>query len=67
MAIKQAAAEGLKNFSILCNHVLAPAAMHAILNVEGGVKLGGCVGPARVSIVIAGRGLCRALPLWPFS
>ena len=31
VAVKQAAAEGLNNFSILCNHVLTPAAMHAIL------------------------------------
>ena len=33
VAVKQATAEGLKNFSILCNHVLTPAAMHAILAV----------------------------------
>jgi len=55
VAIKQAAAEGLKNFSILCNHVLTPAAMHAILNVEGGVKLDGFVGPAHVSTVIGSQ------------
>ena len=40
VAIKQAAAEGLSNFSILCNHVLTPAAMHAILAVKGGVQAG---------------------------
>lgn len=51
-AIKQAEAEGLKNFSILCNHVLTPAAMHAILAVENGVPLDGFVGPAHVSTVI---------------
>ena len=39
VAVKQAVAEGVKNFSILCDHVLTPAAMHAILTVEGGVSL----------------------------
>lgn len=55
VAIKQAAAEGLKNFSVLCNHVLTPAAMHAILSVEGGVALDGFVGPAHVSTVIGSK------------
>ena len=52
VAIKIADAEGLRNFSVLCSHVLTPAAMHAILAVEGGVPLGGFVGPAHVSTVI---------------
>ncbi len=52
VAIKIAEAEGLKNFSVLCNHVLTPAAMHAILAVEGGVAIDGLVGPAHVSTVI---------------
>ncbi|HEY3431149.1 MAG TPA: hydrogenase formation protein HypD [Rhodocyclaceae bacterium] len=52
VAVKQAARDGLKNFSILCNHVLTPAAMHAILAVEGGVQIDGFVGPAHVSTVI---------------
>ena len=52
VAIKQAQAEDLKNFSILCNHVLTPAAMHAILAVAQGVPLDGFVGPAHVSTVI---------------
>ncbi|MCX7192584.1 MAG: hydrogenase formation protein HypD [Proteobacteria bacterium] len=55
VAIKQAAAEGLKNFSILCNHVLTPAAMHAILDVEGSVSLDGFIGPAHVSTVIGSK------------
>jgi len=55
VAVKQAAAAGLKNFSILCNHVLTPAAMHAILAVAGGVKLDGFVGPAHVSTVIGSK------------
>ncbi|MCK9284085.1 MAG: hydrogenase formation protein HypD [Rhodocyclaceae bacterium] len=52
VAVIQAAAEGLKNFSVLCNHVLTPAAMHAILNVAQGVRLDGFIGPAHVSTVI---------------
>jgi len=55
VAVKQAASEGLTNFSVLCNHVLTPAAMHAILNVEGGVQLDGFVGPAHVSTVIGSQ------------
>jgi len=61
VAVKQAAAEGMQNFSILCNHVLTPAAMHAILNVEGGVALDGFVGPAHVSTVIGSK------PYEPFA
>ena len=54
--------KGLKNFSILCNHVLTPAAMGAILDVdEGGDDAGdgsealaidGFIGPSHVSVVI---------------
>jgi len=61
VAVKQAAAEGLKNFSILCNHVLTPAAMHAILDVKNGVSLDGFVGPAHVSTVIGSK------PYEPFA
>jgi hydrogenase expression/formation protein HypD len=55
VALKQAKAEGLKNFSILCNHVLTPAAMHAILAVPGGIPIDGFVGPAHVSTVIGSK------------
>lgn len=66
VAIKQAVDEGLKNFSILCDHVLTPAAMHAILAVEGletgnTVPLDGFVGPAHVSTVIGSK------PYEPFA
>jgi hydrogenase expression/formation protein HypD len=66
VAVKQAVAEGLKNFSILCDHVLTPAAMHAILTVEGletgnTVPLDGFVGPAHVSTVIGSK------PYEPFA
>jgi hydrogenase expression/formation protein HypD len=53
VAIRQAQAEGLKNFSVLCCHVLTPAAIIAILEAqEERVELDGIVGPAHVSTVI---------------
>jgi len=58
VAIRQAAALGLKNFSVLCNHVLTPAAMRAILVNPAGVQLDGFVGPAHVSTVIGS---------WPYE
>lgn len=61
VAVKQAAFEDLKNFSILCDHVLTPAAMHAILKVSGGVALDGFVGPAHVSTIIGSK------PYEPFA
>jgi hydrogenase expression/formation protein HypD len=51
-AVLKARDEGLGNFSILCDHVLTPAAMHAILAAPDGVALDGFVGPAHVSTVI---------------
>ena len=56
LAILQAKAEGLRNFSVFCNHVLTPAAMKAILNVSPGageaVAIDGFIGPSHVSVVI---------------
>ena len=56
LAILQAAAEGMTNFSVFCNHVLTPAAMKAILNVYPGaddtVAIDGFIGPSHVSVVI---------------
>ena len=61
VAVLDAQAQGLKNFSILCNHVLTPPAMHAILAVPDGVPLDGFVGPAHVSTVIG------SAPYEPFA
>jgi hydrogenase expression/formation protein HypD len=61
VVLKQARALGLGNFSVICNHVLTPAAMHAILANRGGEKLDGFVGPAHVSTVIGSR------PYEPFA
>ena len=66
LVLKQAAAEGLANFSVLCCHVLTPAAVTHILQSPevrqyGTVPLDGFVGPAHVSIVIGSR------PYEPFA
>lgn len=55
VAVRQAEAEGLRNFSVFCNHVLTPAAMAAILDAPEAVPLDGFVGPAHVSTVIGTR------------
>jgi hydrogenase expression/formation protein HypD len=59
VVIREAAAGSLANFSVLCNHVLTPAAMTHILESApkqtGAVRLDGFVGPAHVSTVIGSR------------
>jgi len=57
VTIKQAAALGLDNFSVLCCHVLTPSAISNILESPevrelGTVPLDGFIGPAHVSTVI---------------
>ena len=57
LVLKQAAAENLANFSVLCCHVLTPSAITHILESPevkqwGTVPLDGFVGPAHVSILI---------------
>ncbi len=57
IVIRQAAEQGLGNFSVLCNHVLTPSAITHILEAPqaleaGAVPIDGFVGPAHVSIVI---------------
>jgi len=58
VVIREAAATGVGNFSVLCNHVLTPPAMAAILEAPlapGALPLDGFVGPAHVSTVIGTR------------
>ena len=55
VALKQAQAEGLKNFSIFCNHVLTPAAMQAILDAPEPVAIDGFLGPSHVSTIIGSQ------------
>ncbi len=57
VAIRQAAAEGLENFSVFCNHVLTPAAIQHILQSPevrdlGQVSIDGFLGPSHVSSII---------------
>ncbi|MBW7901391.1 MAG: hydrogenase formation protein HypD [Rhodocyclaceae bacterium] len=60
VAIKQAQALGLANFSVLCCHVLTPSAISNILESPevrqwGTVPLDGFIGPAHVSTIIGSR------------
>lgn len=60
VAIKQAKIEGLKNFSVFCNHVLTPAAIQNILSSPevremGSVSIDGFFGPSHVSAIIGSR------------
>ena len=60
LVLREAARQGLANFSVICNHVLTPAAIAAILEPPGGnapqaVQIDGFVGPAHVSTVIGSR------------
>ncbi len=57
VAVKVARAEGLRNFSVFCNHVLTPPALRTILATAGpdGVRLDGILGPSHVSTLIGSR------------
>jgi hydrogenase expression/formation protein HypD len=60
VAIRQAEAEQLRNFSVFCNHVLTPAAMTGLLDIppmagERPVNIDGFLGPSHVSSVIGSR------------
>ena len=55
VALKSARAQGLKNFSVVCSHVLTPSAMTHIMRMHGkdaAPFLDGLVGPAHVSTII---------------
>ncbi|MBT4888941.1 MAG: hydrogenase formation protein HypD [Rhodospirillales bacterium] len=60
VAIKQAKALGLENFSVFCNHVLTPAAIQHILQSPevreiGTVSIDGFLGPSHVSSIIGSQ------------
>ena len=60
VAVIDAAADGLANFSVFCNHVLTPAAIAHILESPelrelGAVAIDGFIGPAHVSTVIGSQ------------
>ena len=57
LAVKQAAAMDLPNFSVFCNHVLTPSAIQSILDSPevrrlGQVRVDGFLGPSHVSTII---------------
>src|ERR1700749_5296893 len=54
MTIMRAAAEGLENFSVFCNHVTIIPAIKAILDSPD-LRLDGFIGPGHVSTVIGCR------------
>jgi hydrogenase expression/formation protein HypD len=58
--IKKAKALGLKNLSVVCNHVITPAAIQHILNSPeirdiGKVEIDAFIGPGHVSVIIGTR------------
>ncbi|EAV40952.1 Hydrogenase expression/formation protein hypD2 [Stappia aggregata IAM 12614] len=60
VAIRQAEAEGLSNFSVFCNHVLTPAAIGHVLGSPDPrdlekVRIDGFLGPSHVSAVIGSK------------
>ncbi len=61
VAIEQARKENLTNFSVFCNHVLTPPAIHHILetpqveNESKPVNIDGFLGPSHVSSIIGTR------------
>lgn len=60
VAIKQAKKEGLKNFTVFCNHVLTPAAIQNILQSPevremSSVVIDGFFGPSHVSSIIGSQ------------
>jgi len=61
VAIEQARKENLTNFSVFCNHVLTPPAIHHILetpqveNESKPVNIDGFLGPSHVSAIIGTR------------
>ncbi len=54
MTVLRAAAEGLPNFSVFCNHVTIIPAIKAILDSPD-LRLDGFIGPGHVSVVIGCR------------
>ncbi|WP_310611083.1 hydrogenase formation protein HypD [Limnohabitans sp.] len=62
LVIRQAHELGVKNFSVMCSHVLTPPAIRAILDgADQGhtAQIDGFVGPAHVSIVIGSEPYAR--------
>lgn len=54
LTIQQASKEGVKNFSIFCNHITVPPPIKALLD-DPNMVLDGFVGPGHVSMVVGIR------------
>lgn len=54
LSVQQAAADGVTNFSVFCNHITVPPPIRALLQ-DPYVKIDGFVGPGHVSMVIGTR------------
>jgi hydrogenase expression/formation protein HypD len=54
LTLLQAHREGLKNFSLFCNHITTPATMRAILT-DPDLRLDGFLAPGHVSMVIGAQ------------
>ncbi len=54
-AVLIAERKGLHNFSIICNHVLTPPAIGAIMAAPDIVRIDGFIGPAHVSTIVGER------------
>lgn len=54
MTVRQAAKDGVENFSVFCNHIMIVPALKAMLDSPD-LKLDGFVGPGHVSTVIGTR------------
>ncbi len=59
VVLQAARAAGLPNFSVLCNHVLTPPAIHAVLSA--GAALDGIIGPGHVATIVG------TAPFTPFA
>ncbi|NBZ88260.1 hydrogenase formation protein HypD [Stagnihabitans tardus] len=51
LSVQQAAREGLRNFSVFCNHITVPEPIKALLD-DPDMVLDGFIGPGHVSMVI---------------
>ncbi len=66
-AVKAARAAGLNNFTVLCNHVLTPAAIDAIMTTgseQTRARLDGFIGPGHVSTIIGAEAYQGAVDKW---
>ena len=54
VAMREAKAEGVRNFSVFCNHVLTPPALNHILD-DDEVAIDGVLGPSHVSTIIGSQ------------